>query len=116
METMINIRVDGKAVSVKSGTVLSDILSIEKPCGGRGTCGKCKVMVNGVDELACQYIIKSEIDVRTYEQSEMVSETGAEESGRLTLPASIRWMISSSSPLYPKLTKLWSALNVASVL
>lgn len=28
-------------------------LILESPCGGNGTCGKCKVLVNGVEGLAC---------------------------------------------------------------
>ena len=84
MNEQIKVKVNGKVVLVKTGTTLSDILDIEKPCGGRGTCGKCKVKVNGKDELACQYIIESDIEVETYEKSEIVSETGANESGKLT--------------------------------
>lgn len=84
MKEMIKVRVDGREVSVERGTALSEILNIEKPCGGRGTCGKCKVRVNGVDELACQYTVASEIDVQTYERSEILSETGAECAGELT--------------------------------
>ncbi len=76
--------INGKTVCARVGTVLSDILDIEKPCGGRGTCGKCKVKINGKDALACQYIIESDIEVETYEKSEIVSETGTAESGRLT--------------------------------
>ena len=84
MNEKIKVKVNGNVVFAKAGTTLSDILDIEKPCGGRGTCGKCKVKVNGKDELACQYIIVSDIKVETYEKSDIVSETGASESGVLT--------------------------------
>jgi len=59
-------------------------LEIDQPCGGKGTCGKCKVKVDGKDALACRYFIESDIEVETYECVEIVSETGAEESGRIT--------------------------------
>ena len=84
MNEKIKVTVNGKVVLANAGTTLSDILDIEKPCGGRGTCGKCKVKVNGKDELACQYVIESDIEVETYEKSEIVSETGTTESGKLT--------------------------------
>ena len=78
------VTVNGNKITVIAGTVLSDILDIEKPCGGRGTCGKCKVRVNGAEELACRYRIYSDIEVETSERAEIVSEVGAEESGRIT--------------------------------
>ena len=80
----LKITVNGRTVFAKPGTLLSDLLDIEKPCGGRGLCGKCKVKVNGRDELACKYVITSEIEVETYQKTEIVSETGADESGVLT--------------------------------
>lgn len=84
MSNDVKVILNGKAVPVKSGTVLSAILDIEKPCGGKGTCGKCKVLVNGVDELACRYIVSSDIEVKTYEENKIVSETGIDESGKIT--------------------------------
>ena len=84
MSEQIKITVNGNNIYVKSGTLLSDILDIEKPCGGRGTCGKCRVKVNGTDTLACKYVISSDIEVETYERSKIVSETGTSESGVIT--------------------------------
>lgn len=81
MNKQFNVTINGKTVPAFSGTVLSDLLDIEKPCGGRGTCGKCKVKVNGEEKLACRYIIESDIEVETYEKSAIVSETGISEGG-----------------------------------
>ena len=49
-------------VSAKVGESLLDVLranniSIVAPCGGSGTCGKCTVIVNGVEVLACRTVI-----------------------------------------------------------
>ena len=33
--------------------IRADEIPIEATCGGKGTCGKCKVMVNGEEKLAC---------------------------------------------------------------
>ncbi len=35
----------------------------DHPCGGRGTCKKCTVLVDGKPELSCQYIIRSNVSV-----------------------------------------------------
>ncbi len=41
------VSVNGQPTEVETGTLLSDLLRMEKPCGGRGGCGKCKVMATG---------------------------------------------------------------------
>ena len=84
MNGNINVTINGKTTTVSKGTSLSDILDIEKLCGGRGTCGKCKVKVNGKETLACKYIIESDITVETYGKSQIISESGTVESGHLT--------------------------------
>ena len=84
MNEQIKVTVNDKIILANRGTVLSEILDIEQPCGGRGTCGKCKVKVNGVDTLACQYKIESDITVKTYENYDIVSETGVVDDGHIT--------------------------------
>ncbi len=54
---------------VAGGTRLSDALRaiglvLPLDCGGRGTCGKCRVMVNGESSLACQTLVDRDLDVR----------------------------------------------------
>ena len=84
MSQKIKVTVNGRVVMVERGSRLSDILDIEKPCGGKGTCGKCKVKVNGKDALACRYVIESDVDVVTRETSEILSETGVSARGDIT--------------------------------
>ncbi len=46
MKCKVEILPSGKIYDVESGTSLHDVLKeseIEFPCGGKGTCGKCKV-------------------------------------------------------------------------
>ncbi|MCI9224850.1 MAG: DUF4445 domain-containing protein [Acutalibacter sp.] len=59
---MAVVKVNGKPIEAPAGSLLSDILpenSIETPCGGRGSCGKCRVIAYGMlskpslEELAC---------------------------------------------------------------
>ena len=86
---MHKVRFNNRIVEVPDGALLSDILNksdeaIPHLCGGKGTCRKCLVLVNGNEELSCQYKIKSDIDVVLPESSEIFSETGADESGEIT--------------------------------
>jgi len=43
----------------------------DAPCGGRGTCGKCRVTIDGKEVLACQTVIDRDLTVLT--------ETGSDE-------------------------------------
>lgn len=47
MKTGINVIVNGKHLFAEEGVTLSEITTGEKPCGGHGKCGKCKVRVKG---------------------------------------------------------------------
>lgn len=86
---MHKVIINGETEYAENGTLLSDILmksgkGVDHPCGGKGICEKCTVTVNGKDELSCRYIIKSDITVIIPEKHEILSETGADESGGLT--------------------------------
>jgi len=78
---MFKVTVNGKVLFAEKGTVLSDLLMEngehpEHPCGGRGTCKKCTVTVNGKEELSCRYIINSDIAVILPKKDAILSETG----------------------------------------
>ncbi len=86
---MHKVILNGKTLTVKSDTLLSEVLIKEKSdvnhiCGGKGTCKKCLVLVNGKKELSCQYKINSDVVVTTASEGEIISETGAEETGKVT--------------------------------
>lgn len=86
---MYKVEINGKIQYACNGALLSDILNksgegVEHPCGGKGTCRKCLVTVNGKQELSCQYRINSDICVVLPEKGEIVSDSGAEQTGRLT--------------------------------
>ena len=84
VDSKLRITVDGKELFVEKGTMLSDILDMEKPCGGKGSCGKCRVRVNKKEELACRYKVENEIEVETEKNSGIFSLSGCDESGNLT--------------------------------
>lgn len=53
---------------VPKGTNLLEALRgagifVDAPCGGRGTCGKCKVTVDGVERLSCCYTVEADLTV-----------------------------------------------------
>ena len=56
------------SISVRSGTTLLQAmiaagLSPDAPCGGKGTCGKCRVLVGGETVLACKTIADRDMTV-----------------------------------------------------
>ncbi len=78
---MYKIKIGEEVLSAVYGELLSDVLiksgkSVEHPCGGRGTCKKCIVTVNGKKELSCQYKVESDISVEFTEAGEIISENG----------------------------------------
>ncbi len=86
---MHKVRLNNRTIEVDDGVILSDILIksgklLPHICGGKGTCKKCLVFVNGKDELSCQYQVKSDIDVVIPENCEILSETGSKGSGTIT--------------------------------
>ena len=46
-EDYVQVKVNGVVVKALKGTVLSQVINGEKPCGGHGKCGKCKVTAKG---------------------------------------------------------------------
>lgn len=47
MKNKIQVLVNGERVNAEEGVFLSQIVKGDKPCGGHGKCGKCKVMAKG---------------------------------------------------------------------
>lgn len=86
---MCKIKINDEVLFAEKGELLSDILirngkSVEHPCGGRGTCRKCKVLVDGREELSCQYRVVGDVSVSLFTQGEIQSETGAEIKDEIT--------------------------------
>ena len=63
--TFIN---ENKTVAVEKGTTLLDAqikagLLPDAPCAGKGICGKCKILVDGKEVLACQTTVEKDMVV-----------------------------------------------------
>ncbi|MCK9479171.1 MAG: ASKHA domain-containing protein [Firmicutes bacterium] len=56
IETILHCAENANLLDVLDGRVHAD-------CGGRGTCGKCGVIINGKTALACQTVVKSDMTV-----------------------------------------------------
>lgn len=73
---------DHIAITVEAGTTVLQAqiaagLHPDAPCGGKGTCGKCKVILDGNEVLACQTVVDRELTVYTeQEEKEKILTTG----------------------------------------
>ena len=57
-------------------------LEPDAPCGGRGKCGKCKVLTGGQVVLACQTLVEDGMEVQTEHNEEETAHILLEGSGR----------------------------------
>lgn len=80
---------DGRIFYAEDGEFLDRVLkensfSLEHPCGGKGTCKKCSVLVNGEKVLSCQYEIKNDIWVENIVYTPILTADAGVETGKLT--------------------------------
>lgn len=88
MTDSCTITVNGRVCPAQPGQSLLEVLRAaglhpDAPCGGKGMCGKCRVQVNGVWQLACQTKITCDLTVTLPE----ITPAGILTSGRDTVPA-----------------------------
>ncbi len=73
---------DNITIRVETGTTVLQAqiaagLHPDAPCGGKGTCGKCKVTIDGKEVLACQTPVHQDLTVLTdAEETENILITG----------------------------------------
>ena len=57
----------GRAIECRDGENLYEVLArenlIEGPCGGRGVCGKCRVVLDGRETLSCECAARGACEV-----------------------------------------------------
>lgn len=66
----------GRTLSVPAGANLLRILrsaglAPEAPCGGRGTCGKCTVLIDGTEVKACAVTVDRDLTVTVPQKQEL---------------------------------------------
>ncbi|MDR3305272.1 MAG: ASKHA domain-containing protein [Clostridiales Family XIII bacterium] len=85
MKTTIFFPIENITAEADEGGNLLDVirargLPIEALCSGRGTCGKCGVLVNGEEALACRTKTRPGMEVRILsppEKMEILTDSGA---------------------------------------
>lgn len=84
MKLHLTILPTHKTVNVPAGTLVADALrlagiALDMPCGGQGTCGKCRVKLNGACVLACQTKLQSDsvVEVSCQSESDFALQTTA---------------------------------------
>ena len=85
----ISVKNDNRILYAEDGELLGEVLiknnlKLDHPCGGRGTCGKCTLKVNGKEELSCQYVVKSDIEIKLPDSFDIQTAFAGEEGGRVT--------------------------------
>lgn len=70
----ISVKVEENCTLLKAGILAG--LRPDSPCGGKGTCGKCKVLLDGQEVLACQTLVDREMKVRTEKERDVNILTG----------------------------------------
>ncbi len=75
MKHTVTFLPDSVSITVETGTsVLEAMIAAglhpDAPCGGKGTCGKCRVTVNGQEKLACRTSVDRDLYVHTCEAKE----------------------------------------------
>ena len=81
MKHTVTFLPDSVSTQVESGaSVLEAMISAglrpDAPCGGKGTCGKCRVTVDGHEKLACRTFVNRDLCVYTSEINESKILTG----------------------------------------
>lgn len=72
---IVTILNDDIKIEVEDGTNLLDAIhsanmELDAPCGGKGQCGKCKVIANGEELLACQTTVSEDLLVKLPEKAD----------------------------------------------
>ena len=75
-EVFITLKPSGERFAAPKGARLLEVLRqqgfpLDAPCGGKGTCGKCRVLVNGRAEPACQYEVTEDVTVELPEREQV---------------------------------------------
>ncbi len=73
MQYTVTFLPNDRSVTVPAGTTVLQTqilagLRPDAPCGGKGTCGKCRVLLEGAEVLACQTLVDRDMTVQTEEE------------------------------------------------
>ena len=88
-EFTINFTAQKKKIRVSQGTdlltaAIKSGIMMHAACGGEGLCGKCKVVIDKKEVLACQTIVESDLNVNIPKESLEIHTKLAHESEEFT--------------------------------
>lgn len=77
----ITILPDKRTITAQEGASILSVLQdanapIEAACGGNGTCGKCRCLIDGIPRLACQSLVEKDCVVMPLASSDADVLTG----------------------------------------
>ena len=112
-EFLVNFTSQKKSIKVPQGTDLLTAairagLILHVSCGGEGICGKCKVIINKKEVLACQTIVESDLEVSVPSQSLEVHENKSQAPEEFTKGVVLKR--ESAFPFLPLVTKIYVEL------
>ena len=98
MKTTIELSPGDRTIQAEAGENLFAALrragaAPEGPCGGRGSCGKCRVLVNGEEALACRTAVRPGMRVVLPEAAPPVVLTAGCGPARKTAPRRGRYLL-----------------------
>ncbi len=99
----VSLQPIGKTIRVKKGTSLIDILhdyGVEFPCGGKGTCGSCKIKVLRGDIPLCGRQKKSLYNLGLTEEWRLACMSKVEEDVTLEISQYDTIILADSSPFH----------------
>ncbi len=80
---MPKVTLNQRSLDYEAPARLSELLSqlgapVEQPCGGRGSCGKCRVRLDGREVLACQTTVDGDVTVELPAKTHCQIQVGGE--------------------------------------
>ncbi len=104
----VTILPDDRVLEVESGSLLlqacfSQGVAIDSPCGGRGTCKKCRVIVDGKEDLACKVIVDRDMSVEIPEDSRLQKQQVLLDKPGEGLRA-LKWELKALNPIAQRIT------------
>ena len=81
-EYTVRVLPEGRVLAAREGESLLEVLRSaalqpEAPCGGKGTCGKCRVLVDGTEQLSCRTVVDRDMTVELPQKQDAVILTAS---------------------------------------
>lgn len=104
----VTILPDDRMLTVPTGSMLlqacfAEGVAIDSPCGGRGTCQKCRVIIDGEAALACKVVVDRDMTVEIPEDSRLQKQQVLLDKPAKGLRA-LHWELKALNPIAQRIT------------